>query len=236
MRFFTISTLAAIVLAGITSAAEPVRAQPSGSYLQTCRDIEVRGKKRPNALLIAECQTRKGHWLESSLYYKQCRGDIYNDNGRLTCQGGQAGNPGGLPPGNWRQTCREAYLDGRYLNAECRTLSGRWVDAVINLSSCPNAPLSNQNGRLVCGGAGQEVVRLTLYEGFNFSGRALRLTGPAPDLRDYNFDDRASSLRVEGKWFVCSGANYRGECTRVAGAFNVGSKWNKRISSARPGE
>ena len=154
MRFFTIPVMATAVFAGILSFAGSARAQPSGSYLQTCRDIEVRGKHRPNALLIAECQTRKGHWLESSLYYKQCRGDIYNDNGRLMCQGGQA----------------------------------------------------------------------------------LRLTGPAPDLRDYNFDDRASSLRVEGKWFVCSGTNYRGECTRVTGSFNVGSKWNKRISSARPGE
>jgi hypothetical protein len=236
MRLFAISIMAAAVVVGMMSAAEPVRAQPAGSYLETCRDVEVRGKKRPNALLIAECQTRRGHWIESSLYYKQCRGDIYNDNGRLMCQGGQSGNAGGLPPGTWRQTCRDAYLDGRYLNAECRTTSGRWQDATLNLNACPNAPLSNQNGRLVCGGGGFARSRLTLYPDTNFRGRALQLTGPAPDLRTYNFNDRASSLRVEGNWYVCSDIYYAGECSKVAGEFNLNSKWNKRISSARPAQ
>jgi hypothetical protein len=85
--------------------------------------------------LIAECQTRRGHWVESSLYYKGCRGDIYNGNGRLMCKGGQSGNAGGLPPGTWRQTCRDAYLDGRYLSAECQTISGRWQEMRASIST-----------------------------------------------------------------------------------------------------
>jgi hypothetical protein len=104
------------------------------------------------------------------------------------------------------------------------------------LQTCPRGPVGNRNGNLFCEGIpGSDRVRLTLYQNFNFSGRTLQLTGPAPDLRDYNFDDRASSLRVEGPWYVCSNINYSGDCTTVSGTFNLSSKWNKRISSARPG-
>ena len=80
----------------------------------------------------------------------------------------------------------------------------------------------------------RQFHHLILYDDFNFSGRTLQLTGPAPDLRAYNFDRRTSSLRVQGNWYVCSGINYTGECTKVAGAFNASGKWNDRISSARP--
>ena len=55
------------------SAAGPAWAQPDGSYLRTCRDVRAAGKYRPDALLTAECQTRKVYWRESSLYYKRCR-------------------------------------------------------------------------------------------------------------------------------------------------------------------
>jgi hypothetical protein len=39
---------------------------------------------------------------------------------------------------------------------------------------------------------------------------------------------------VQGTWYVCSGVNYTGECSKVAGAFNTKDKWNDRIYSARP--
>jgi hypothetical protein len=236
----SLSIFAALICA--LSMAGPAQAQPNGSYLQTCRNTSVAGKYRPDALLTADCQTRKGSWRQSSLYYKSCRGDIYNDNGTLRCQGGQAGNPGSLPPGSWRASCREAYLDFGTLHAECQRTNGRWTDARLNLSACPWGPVANDNGRLVCGGAGWggggpgggNFTTLILYDDFNFSGRTLQLTGPAPDLRAYNFAGRTSSLRVQGNWYVCSGVNYTGECTKVAGAFNANGKWNDRISSARP--
>src|SRR5262249_39545965 len=111
--------------------AGPAQAQPNGSYLQTCRNVSVAGKYRPDALLTAECQSKKGYWRQSGLYYKSCRGDIYNDNGTLRCQGGQAGNPGSLPPGSWRASCREAYLDVGTLHAECHRTNGPWTDAPL---------------------------------------------------------------------------------------------------------
>jgi len=154
----------------------------------------------------------------------------------LRCQGGQAGNPGSLPPGSWQASCRNAYLDGGTLHAECRTVNNRWRDARLNMNACPWGPVANDNSRLVCGGGqgGGNFTTLILYDDINFSGRTLQLTGPAPDLRVYNFDRRTSSLRVQGNWYVCSGINYTGECTKVAGAFNTSGKWNDRISSARP--
>jgi hypothetical protein len=241
MRSVTLCSTIVVALICALWAAAPAWAQPNGSYLRTCRDLRVAGKYRPDALLTAECQTRKGYWRESSLYYKHCRGDIYNDNGTLRCEGGQAGNPGSLPAGSWRASCRDAFLDARTLHAECRTFNGRWTDARLNMNACPWGPVANDNGRLVCGGGpgggpgGGNFTTLILYDGFNFSGRTLQLTGPAPDLRAYNFDRRTSSLRVQGNWYVCSGINYTGECTKVAGAFNANGKWNDRISSARPG-
>lgn len=239
-------SVALFILIGVTlivgsSTIAWAQAQPNGSYLQTCRNISVAGRYRPDALLTADCQTKKGSWRESSLYYKNCRGDIYNDNGTLRCQGGQAGNPGSLPAGSWRASCRNAFLDAGTLHAECQTINRRWTDARLNMSACPWGPVVNNNGRLVCGGGwggggpgGGYFTTLILYDGYDFSGRALQLTGPAPDLRAYNWDRRTSSLRVQGNWYVCSGVNYTGECTKVAGAFNANSKWNDRIMSARP--
>jgi hypothetical protein len=240
MRSFTLSLFIGVALLCGAFAAEPAQAQPNGSYLQTCRNVSVAGRYRPDALLTAQCQTKKGYWRESSLYYKSCRGDIYNDNGALRCQGGQAGNPGSLPPGSWRASCRDAFVDGGTLHAECQAMNGRWIDARLNMGACPWGPVANYNGRLVCGGGqggpgGGNFTTLILYENFNFSGRTLQLTGPAPDLRAYNFDRRTSSLRVQGTWYVCSGINYTGECSKVGGAFNANGKWNDRISSARPG-
>ena len=238
----SLSICAALLGALETSAPALAQSQPNGSYLQSCRNVSVAARYRPDALLTAQCQTKKGFWRESSLYYKSCRGDIYNDNGTLRCQGGQAGYPATLPPGSWRASCRDGYLDGGTLHAECRQINGRWNDARLNMNRCPWGPIANDDGRLVCSGGwggggpggGGNFSTLILYEGYNFSGRTLQLTGPAPDLRAYNFDGRTSSLRVQGNWIVCSGPNYTGECSKVAGAFNANAKWNNRISSAKP--
>jgi hypothetical protein len=79
-----------------------------------------------------------------------------------------------------------------------------------------------------------EIIDLSIEEDSHAAAPEAYPTGAGPSRPQLR--RRASSLHVEGKWFVCSDANYRGECTRVAGAFNVGSKGNKRISSARPGQ
>ncbi|MGD9616463.1 MAG: hypothetical protein AB7H90_14840 [Alphaproteobacteria bacterium] len=67
--------------------AAPAAAQmPSGSYLQSCRDGQVRGDR-----LTALCRTQDGRWNRTSIgNIGQCAGGIANSNGRLVCgrQGG----------------------------------------------------------------------------------------------------------------------------------------------------
>ena len=72
MRSVTLCSTIVVALICALWAAAPAWAQPNGSYLRTCRDLRVAGKYRPDALLTAECQTRKGYWRESSLYYIRC--------------------------------------------------------------------------------------------------------------------------------------------------------------------
>jgi len=220
------------IAVGAVSAAPAEAAAPPGSYQQSCRQLSVVGPKRPDALLTAECRSTKGQWRPTSLYYKNCTDDIVNDNGTLVCANEQAGD--NLPPGNWRTTCRNGYIDGRALHAECPSFGGRWVEAGLEMGGCPWGPVTSANGALACDSSQAAYSSLTLYENFDFDGRNLQLTGPVPDLRALNFDRRASSLRVQGTWYVCSGVNYTGECAKVGGAFNAKPKWNDRIASARP--
>src|SRR3954452_6510931 len=63
-------------------AASPAAAQvPGGSYLQSCRDVQVRGDR-----VTALCRSREGRWNETSIddIYR-CVGGISNYNGRLVC-------------------------------------------------------------------------------------------------------------------------------------------------------
>jgi hypothetical protein len=55
---------------------------PGGSYSQTCQNIRVSGNT-----LQASCQKKNGKWKNTSLgNYRQCRGQIENDNGKLRCR------------------------------------------------------------------------------------------------------------------------------------------------------
>ena len=54
---------------------------PRGSYLESCREVEVDGED-----LRAKCQRRSGSWRSSKLEnFASCKGDIRNRNGRLSC-------------------------------------------------------------------------------------------------------------------------------------------------------
>jgi Beta/Gamma crystallin len=234
MKALKIVFLISIAVGAVSVAAPAGAAAPLGSYQQSCRQINVVGPKRPDALLTAECRAKNGQWRPTSLYYKNCRGDIDNNNGALICVNDQASDTDGLPPGEWRTACRDGYIDGRTLHADCQTFGGRWEEAGLEMSACPWGPVTSANGVLACDSYQSSYSSLTLYENFDFDGRNIQLTGPVPDLRALNFDRRASSLRVQGTWYVCSGVNYTGECSKVAGAFNTKSKWNDRIFSARP--
>ncbi|HEX4327746.1 MAG TPA: CVNH domain-containing protein [Burkholderiales bacterium] len=61
---------------------EPPRARlPEGSYQASCSHIRMR-----DDTLVASCQTRRGHWVESALHRPyRCRG-IDNMDGNLVCR------------------------------------------------------------------------------------------------------------------------------------------------------
>ncbi len=85
----------ALLLAGIVwSPTAQAQGVPPGSYLQTCRDIGMRG-----GTLYAVCRTVDGRGLRTELRrVRRCVGDIGNNNGMLQCSYGQAPPPGYGPP------------------------------------------------------------------------------------------------------------------------------------------
>jgi hypothetical protein len=56
---------------------------PTGSYTQSCRNIQQRGRD-----LVAQCKDANGRWVSTTLDdYISCRpGKIDNVNGRLFCE------------------------------------------------------------------------------------------------------------------------------------------------------
>jgi hypothetical protein len=79
--------------------------------------------------------------------------------------------------------------------------------------------------------------QITLYEHENFAGRVYRTGASVRNLADIGFNDRASSVVVRnGRWQVCSDAEFRGQCTTLdPGEYpslsSVGL--NDRLSSVR---
>ena len=72
--------------------------------------------------------------------------------------GYQGGDQGGvytsyqLPPGPWRQECRNAFIQGRsLLRANCLNRKGQWRDASLDLRSCSRGGyVYSDGGRLSC--------------------------------------------------------------------------------------
>lgn len=57
----------------------------------------------------------------------------------------------------------------------------------------------------------------TLYEGANFSGRSVTISGEVSNLSNYAFNDRAHSLRLTGRWRLCEHSNFEGRCVELTG-------------------
>lgn len=66
-------------------------------------------------------------------------------------------------------------------------------------------------------GMGSSPDTAVLYEGTGFRGRSVRVEGSSSNLKYLGFNDKAWSVRLRGRWLLCSDANYRGECVTVTG-------------------
>lgn len=56
---------------------------------------------------------------------------------------------GALPPGSYRDSCRDCYTEGRELRCQCRDRDGHWIDTKIRYQRCDWA-IMNDNGHLAC--------------------------------------------------------------------------------------
>lgn len=157
MRYLTTFGVVALTMAffspGMTSTAQQ---PPSGSYLQTCRDIGVRG-----STLFATCQNTGGGWNSTELRdFQRCSGEIQNIDGRLQCDmGGYRGNDRDrdgdrgydrAPRGSYVQTCQNISTRGNTLQATCQKRNGQWRQTSLrNYNRC-GGDIINVNGRLLC--------------------------------------------------------------------------------------
>ncbi|MEW6143711.1 MAG: CVNH domain-containing protein [Thermodesulfobacteriota bacterium] len=123
---------------------KPDKPLPRGSYKQSCKDSYVEGK-----WLYSKCKRTNGNWNNTSIKYADCGKDIWNNNGVLTCGGGTSN----LPKGSYKETCKDAYVDGKWLYAKCRKNNGSWYSTSIKYTDC-NKDIWNDNGVLTCGGGG----------------------------------------------------------------------------------
>lgn len=65
--------------------------------------------------------------------------------------------------------------------------------------------------------AGLAGAQLALYEHDNFAGRVYRTSTTEANLQNVGFNDKASSVIVRnGRWQLCSDAEFRGQCVTLA--------------------
>jgi hypothetical protein len=133
---------------------------PSGSYKNTCSKIQVLF-----GIISAQCQKTDGSWKATQLNYKDCEGDISNQNGELKCK--HAPKPEkSLPKGSYKQSCQNAYVEGKWLYAKCQKTSGNWSNSSIKYSDC-NKDIWNNNGVLTCGGGSSNLPKGSYKETCN---------------------------------------------------------------------
>jgi hypothetical protein len=163
MRYITTFGVLALTLAffspGMTRTAQQ---PPSGSYLQTCRDIGVRG-----STLYATCLDTGGGWQSTELRdFQSCSSDIQNINGRLQCAtSGNRGNDRGrerdrgrdgdrgddrVPRGSYVQTCQNISISGNTLQASCQKRNGHWRQTSLRDYNRCRGDIFNDNGKLRC--------------------------------------------------------------------------------------
>jgi len=118
---------------------------PGGNWRNSCRDAREDGR-----LLYADCDDGNGNYNNSSVDTTLCpRSEVVNTHGRLYCANGEASSV--LPPGTWRTSCRNGFIQNGVLHAECQNGNGAWVSSSINLRNC-RGPIGNVRGQLVCMG------------------------------------------------------------------------------------
>lgn len=139
VRFSTSALIFASVL--LVIAARPAGAIPPDSYQQSCGQISEQGR-----ILTASCRNRTGSPQGTALAdFKQCVGDIANDDGTLRCSRGIA-----LPRGDYEASCEQVVIDGDDLRATCRTAAGYKAFTKLSGYRLCHGGIASVDGALVC--------------------------------------------------------------------------------------
>jgi hypothetical protein len=134
--------------------------------------------------------------------------------------------------GTW-QLCQHADFNGA-----CVTLApGRHPDLGRMAGQASSARMVSGGDMGGGGGGPGSRSRAILFEGPNLTGRSFAMNAEvAANLGNTGFNDRASSVRVEGGyWIFCTDANFQGECRTFGPGDYPTLPWelNDRISSGR---
>lgn len=190
------------------------RVAPRGGYSQSCTEAYTnRGR------LYADCRDVRGRIRGTSIELARCGNEeINNDNGLLVCgrfRGDYEDSQPGRPGGGWRPG------DG-----------GGWGSG----NGGPGHGGPGWGGTGWGGGnGGWGRSSIVVYENSNFRGASREFTSEDRNLGRTPFNDRISSVRVQGRWEVCTDAEFRGRCRIVEGDIrNLIGGFNDSISSLRP--
>lgn len=165
------------LLTGLEAQAQPGRWEepPPGSYQRTCRNFDVRGYGQ-GATLVADCLDGYGRWRTSSLRYGDCRDEIRNVDGRLSCRPGSYRSRGDGHGGSITLFYGPDFRGPSFSTArEFSNLPRQDNDRALSLRI-------ERGAWEVCSNA-------------DFGGRCQVFTGDVPDLRAYGLGEAISSVR-----------------------------------------
>jgi hypothetical protein len=121
---------------------------PGGTWAESCNNARLEGDD-----LVAVCRDRRGNGVVTRLDLDNCpSGPVYNNNGILSCGsvGVSTARNYAMPPGSWRGSCNDPYIEGDTLYAYCKRPEGGNLKTSIDLDRCPGMRVRNLNGTLVC--------------------------------------------------------------------------------------
>ena len=183
------------------------RVAPRGSFAESCSGSYVNQGR-----LYADCRDTRGNLRGTSIELARCSSsDIANNDGLLVC-------------GNFRGDYERGNGNGGGNNG------GGWGGG--------NNGGGWGNGGNNGGGWGGNNGRtsITIYTDANFRGSSQIVRNEIANLGNTGFNDRISSMELQGPWEVCTDANFRGQCQVIDSSVRNLDRWglNDRISSMRP--
>lgn len=192
---------AALTLLGAVHAqSQPLRTQepPPGSYLRSCRSIELRGEGR-DAVLIADCRDTRDRWRTSTLRIGDCRDDISNRDGALVCGGDRPYGASGYGGQDYdrqgyggQDTAVRGYDRqgaGSVTLFSGPNFQGQGFSTAREYSNLPRQDNDRALSLRIDRGAWEVCADA------NFAGRCQVFSRDVPDLRAYGMGEAISSLR-----------------------------------------